>query len=91
MKVTVPRPSSPARRILRDIAKAESMVRQAAAKGAQVILLQELFETPYFCKDHLASHFGLAHPMPDNAVVGTSRPLAKELGVVLSERVRARQ
>ncbi len=75
-----------------NIAKAESMVRQAAAKGAQVILLQELFETPYFCKDHLASHFELAHPMPDNPVVRHFQALAKELGVVLpSQRLRARQ
>ena len=59
------------------------MVRQAAAKGAQVILLQELFETPYFCKDHLASHFELAHPLPDNPVVRHFQALAKELGVVL--------
>ena len=66
-----------------NIAKADSMVRQAAAKGAQVILLQELFETPYFCKDHLASHFDLAHPLPDNPVVRHFQALAKELGVVL--------
>jgi len=66
-----------------NIARAESMVRQAAARGAQVILLQELFETPYFCKDHLAEHFALAHPMPDNPVVRRFQGLAKELGVVL--------
>ena len=28
---------------------AESMVREAASNGAQIILIQELFETPYFC------------------------------------------
>ena len=41
----------------------EPVVREAAGLGAQVILLQELFETPYFCKDHLASHFDLARPI----------------------------
>jgi len=66
-----------------NVARAESMVRQAAAKGAQVILLQELFETPYFCKDHLASHFAGAHPLPDNPLVRRFQALAKELGVVL--------
>ena len=66
-----------------NVARAESMVRQAAAKGAQVILLQELFETPYFCKDHFAGHFALAHPLPDNPVVRRFQGLAKELGVVL--------
>jgi N-carbamoylputrescine amidase len=62
---------------------AESLVRDAARKGAQVILLQELFETPYFCKDHLASHFELARPIEDSAVVGRFQALAKELSVVL--------
>jgi N-carbamoylputrescine amidase len=63
--------------------KAESLVRQAAAQGAQVVLLQELFETPYFCKDHLAAHFELAHPVPDNPVVRRFQDLACELGVAL--------
>ncbi|HSQ68591.1 MAG TPA: N-carbamoylputrescine amidase [Steroidobacteraceae bacterium] len=63
--------------------RAESLVRNAARKGAQVILLQELFETPYFCKDHLASHFDLARPIADSPVVGRFEALAKELSVVL--------
>jgi N-carbamoylputrescine amidase len=63
--------------------KAEALVREAAARGAQVILLQELFETPYFCKDHLARHFQLAHPLPDNPVVRRFQALARELGVAL--------
>ena len=40
-----------------NLASAERVTRAAAARGAQVVLLQELFETPYFCKDHLAAHF----------------------------------
>ena len=63
--------------------KAEAMVREAAGRGAQVILLQELFETPYFCKDHLVRHFELAHPMPDNPVVRRFQALARELQVAL--------
>ena len=62
---------------------AEALVREAAGRGAQVILLQELFETPYFCKDHLATHFALAHPLPDNPVVRRFQALARELEVVL--------
>jgi N-carbamoylputrescine amidase len=62
---------------------AERLVRKAAAAGAQVILLQELFETPYFCKDHLASHFALARPVAENPVLERFRGLARELGVVL--------
>ena len=51
--------------------------------GARVILLQELFETPYFCKDHLASHFSLARPVDGNPVLGRFQALARELEVVL--------
>jgi len=63
--------------------RAESVVRKAAGDGAQVILLQELFETPYFCKDHLAAHFELARPVADSTVVQRFQALARELGVAL--------
>lgn len=63
--------------------RAEQVVREAAGRGAQVILLQELFETPYFCKDHLASHFGLARPLADNPVLKRFQALARELEVAL--------
>jgi len=66
-----------------NLAKAEHAVREAAGRGAQVILLQELFETPYFCKDHLASHFELARPVAGNPVLERFSALARELGVVL--------
>jgi N-carbamoylputrescine amidase len=52
-----------------NIARAEKLVREAAAKGAQVILLQELFETPYFCKDHIARHLELALPLEGHPAV----------------------
>ncbi len=63
--------------------KAEALVREAASRGAQVILLQELFETPYFCKDHLARHFDLARPIADSPVVRRFQMLALELAVAL--------
>jgi N-carbamoylputrescine amidase len=62
---------------------AARLVRQAAGQGAQVILLQELFETPYFCKDHRANHFALARPIDDSPVVRRFQALARELSVVL--------
>jgi N-carbamoylputrescine amidase len=43
-----------------NIARAEALVRQAAARGAQIILLPELFETPYFCIEQDARHLSLA-------------------------------
>lgn len=66
-----------------NIARAESLVRAAHAKGAQIILVQELFETPYFCKDQAARHFALAHPFEGNELLKRFSALAGELGVVL--------
>lgn len=66
-----------------NIAKAKELVRKAAGQGANVILLQELFETPYFCQDQLADHFSLAKPFADNPVIAEMALLAKELSVVL--------
>ena len=63
--------------------RAEALVREAAGKGANVILLQELFETPYFCPDQKQSYFALAKPFEGNPVVGRFAALARELGVVL--------
>jgi len=66
-----------------NIAKAKSLVREAAGKGANVVLLQELFETPYFCQDQSPKHFALASPFEGNALIGEMSSLAKELNVAL--------
>lgn len=66
-----------------NIARAEKLVRQAAAKGAQIILIQELFESRYFCQDQIADFFALARPLTDNAAIAHFKPIARELGVVL--------
>ena len=66
-----------------NIAGAERLVREAARRGANVILLQELFETPYFCKDHLAKYFELAHPVDGHPTIERFARIARELGVVL--------
>jgi N-carbamoylputrescine amidase len=66
-----------------NIARAEKLIRAAAAEGARVILIQELFETPYFCKDHDPRHFELAKPLEGHATVEHFRALARKLEVVL--------
>jgi N-carbamoylputrescine amidase len=66
-----------------NLARAEALVRQAAGDGAQVILLQELFETPYFCKDQDPAHFALARPFAGHPVIARMAELARELEVVL--------
>ncbi len=63
--------------------RAEALVRDAAAKGARLILLQELFETPYFCQDQLYEFLDLAQPFEGNKLIARFKALARELGVVL--------
>lgn len=66
-----------------NVARAEKLVREAAGRGANIVLIQELFETPYFCKDHDARHFDLARPLERHPAVEHFRSIARELGVVL--------
>ncbi len=66
-----------------NVARAEKLVREAAARGAQVVLLQELFETPYFCQEHSLKFFELAHALEGHPAVAHFRGVARELGVVL--------
>jgi N-carbamoylputrescine amidase len=66
-----------------NIARAEELVREAAGRGARIILLPELFETPYFCIEQDARHLKLARTVEDNTAVRHFGALARELGVVL--------
>ncbi len=66
-----------------NIAKAEKLVREAAAQGAQIILLQELFESLYFCQVENPKYFDLATSTEANSAVNHFSSVAKELEVVL--------
>ncbi len=66
-----------------NLAQAEEAVREAAARGANIVLLQELFETPYFCPDTKESLFELARPFEGNTTIARMAELAGSLGVVL--------
>ena len=66
-----------------NVEQAKALVRNAAAKGANAILIQELFETPYFCQDQSAEHFALAAPFEGNPLIAEMAALAKSLNVVL--------
>ena len=65
------------------LAKAEKLIRRAAGEGANIILIQELFETPYFCQDQLPENFELARPVEGNEGIAQFQALARELNVVL--------
>ncbi|MGY3859518.1 N-carbamoylputrescine amidase [Aeromonas intestinalis] len=67
----------------RNLDMAESLVREAAAKGANLVLLQELFATPYFCIEQYHGHLALAEPFEQSRVLRRFSALARELGVVL--------
>jgi N-carbamoylputrescine amidase len=62
---------------------AERLVREAAGRGAQIVLLQELFATPYFPITQDTRHFDLAGPAEGHPVIGRFSRLAAELEVVL--------
>lgn len=63
--------------------KAERLVRAAAEKGANIILLQELFETPYFCQLQKFEYMDLATKMENNPAIKHFSKVAKELDVVI--------
>jgi len=66
-----------------NIGKADVLVRQAADKGAQIILLQELFETPYFCQKEKSAYYVYATELEQNKAIQHFKQVAKELRVVL--------
>lgn len=66
-----------------NIDTATELVTKAAKAGANIVLLQELFETPYFCQVHDFDYFTLATSVPDNAAINHFKALAKELEIVL--------
>lgn len=66
-----------------NIGKADLLVRKAANKGAQIILLQELFETPYFCQKEKNDYYAYAAELEKNKAVQHFKQVAAELQVVL--------
>jgi N-carbamoylputrescine amidase len=65
-----------------NLAKAEWRIREAAAKGAQIISVQELFRSQYFCREERADLFDLAEPIPGPTSESFTR-LARELQVAI--------
>ena len=66
-----------------NIAKADEKVREAAAKGAQIVLLPELFERQYFCQERRYEYYEFAKSVEENDAVCHFSKLAKELGIVI--------
>lgn len=74
-----------------NIAVAEGLVRQAAERGAQIVVIPELFEGLYFCKDRSPDHFSRAREIASHPTVAHFQKLAAELRVVLPISVFERQ
>ena len=66
-----------------NIDKAVNLIETAAKKGANVVLIQELFENQYFCKDQKEELFELAKPFEDNSTIHLMSQVAKDNNVVL--------
>ena len=66
-----------------NVARAMELVREAASRGANIILIQELFETPYFPAEEREDYFALAKPLAGHPTIAKMSALAAELEVVL--------
>ena len=66
-----------------NIAKADKMVRKAAAEGAKIILLPELFERQYFCQERNYDYYLYARSLEEDEAVNHFKKVAAELEVVL--------
>ena len=71
------------RDVKENIARAEEFVRAAAADGAQIILLPELFERQYFCQERRYDYYEFAKPVEENDAVRHFAKVAAELSVVM--------
>lgn len=69
--------------VVTNVATAERLVRHAASKGAQIVLIPELFEGFYFCKDQVAEDLDRAIPIVGHPTIAHFQKVAAELNVVL--------
>jgi N-carbamoylputrescine amidase len=73
-----------------NLARTVRLVREAASRGAQIVCLKELFQSPYFCKSQQVDRFDLAESIP-GATTEAMQRLARELAIVLVVPIFERQ
>jgi N-carbamoylputrescine amidase len=66
-----------------NISTADGLVREAAAQGANIVLLPELFERQYFCQERRYEYYEYAKPTEENDAVKHFTNVARELGIVI--------
>jgi len=69
--------------VVANVDRAERLVRDAAGRGARIVLLPELFATRYFPQSEREEHFSLAHDVRRHPFLPRFERLAAELGIVL--------
>jgi N-carbamoylputrescine amidase len=69
--------------VARNVAHAVDLVREAAGRGARLVLLPELFENLYWCQVQREAYFANAHPIEEHPFLRRFQELARDLGVVL--------
>jgi N-carbamoylputrescine amidase len=69
--------------IEKNIEQADALIAKASQQGANIILLPELFLTPYFCQTEDYNHFALAQCIEDSTLIKHYQEIAKKYGVVL--------
>jgi N-carbamoylputrescine amidase len=67
----------------RNVARVTALVREAAGRGATVVVPPELFEGPYFCREERDEFFAMARPLAGHPTIAHFRALAAELLVVI--------
>ncbi|MGB6692919.1 MAG: nitrilase-related carbon-nitrogen hydrolase, partial [Terracidiphilus sp.] len=65
------------------VEKHVGLIRKAAADGAQIVCLQEIFNGPYFCAEQEVKWYQMTEPVPDGPTVKLMQALAKELGIAM--------
>src|SRR5260370_32376766 len=66
-----------------NIERVEQHVREAAARGANIVLPPELFEGPYFCREEKSEWFAEARALDEDEAVARTGAVARELGIVV--------
>lgn len=69
--------------IEKNIEQADALIAKASKEGANIILLPELFMTPYFCQTEDYNHFALAQSLEDSTLIKHYQEIAKKYDVVL--------
>lgn len=67
----------------KNVARVTELVREAAARGARVVLPPELFEGPYFCREERDTYFAWARPAEGHPTLRHFQELARELSIVI--------